>query len=135
MEPLPLPESYHYQPSPESYYDICIFCFLWPIFLPGWAFILETTFRTLFSSPSSGTLLNKKRTAANIFARSFLQINLSLLYMYSIQFKYKVYFFLNGVCETRLFVLVLRAQSSCFTHGVRKSRACADQFDTRARRG
>ena len=38
------------------------------------------------------------------------------------------HYFLNGVCETRLFVLFLRAQSSCFTHGVRKSRACADQF-------
>ena len=25
-------------------------------------------------------------------------------------------------------MLVLRAQSNCFTHGVRKSRACADQF-------
>ena len=25
-------------------------------------------------------------------------------------------------------MLVLRAQSSCFTHGVRKTRACADQF-------
>ena len=25
-------------------------------------------------------------------------------------------------------MLVLRAQSSCFTQGVRKSRACADQF-------
>ena len=35
---------------------------------------------------------------------------------------------LNGVCETRLFVLVSRAQSGCFTHGVREIRACADQF-------
>ena len=37
----------------------------------------------------------------------------------------------NGVCETRLFVLVLRARSSCFTHGVREVRACADQFTSR----
>ena len=39
----------------------------------------------------------------------------------------KIIFF-NGVCKTRLFVLVLRAQSGCFTHGVCESRACADQF-------
>ena len=35
-------------------------------------------------------------------------------------------FFLNGVCETRLFMLVLRARSSCFTHGVREVHACVD---------
>ena len=38
------------------------------------------------------------------------------------------YFLFNGVCETRPFMLVLRAQSGSITHGVRESRACADQF-------
>ena len=37
----------------------------------------------------------------------------------------------NDVCETLFLVLVLRAQSGCFTHGVRESRACADQFTSR----
>ena len=39
-----------------------------------------------------------------------------------------IFFFFNGARDTRLFVLVLRAQNGWFTHGVRASRACADQF-------
>ena len=38
------------------------------------------------------------------------------------------FFFFNVMCKTRLFMLVVHAQSGFFTHGVRKSRACADQF-------
>ena len=34
----------------------------------------------------------------------------------------------NGVYETRLFVLVLRVRSSCYTHSGRDVRACTNQF-------
>ena len=35
------------------------------------------------------------------------------------------------MCETHFFVFRLRAQSSCFTHGVREVRPCIDQFTLR----
>ena len=44
---------------------------------------------------------------------------------------YRNILFYNGVCETWLIVLVLRARSSCFTHGVREVRASEDQFTSR----
>ena len=39
--------------------------------------------------------------------------------------------FFNGLCETHFFVLRLRAQSSCLTHGVCEVRPCVDQFTSR----
>ena len=75
--------------------------------------------------PSQSTCLSASpsaRVVINIFSGLALYFPSWVIYKFLVNLG-KIWFIFNGLCETHFFVLRLRAQSSCFTHGVRIQRS------------